>query len=212
MYPRPSSLADYAAKPQNRPYIMCEYEHAMGNSSGDFWSYWSQIYSKPYLQGGFIWDWVDQGLRHPVPGTWTLKDHSAHALSINTPGGQLVDGVLARPLRVPQAGHLDLTGPLTLEVSIKPSPAAGHSTFLSRGDNQWALQIAVAPISSSSSSRSLRAVRGSPSTPRSPGIGWASGTGSPASLTATISASTWMASSSKKPPFAAKLPAPATQS
>src|ERR1035441_6329087 len=42
---------------------MCEYEHAMGNGSGDFWSYWSQIYSKPYLQGGFIWDWVDQGLR-----------------------------------------------------------------------------------------------------------------------------------------------------
>jgi beta-galactosidase len=63
MYPRPSSLANYAAKEQTRPFIMCEYEHAMGNSSGDYWSYWSQIYSKPYLQGGCIWDWVDQGLR-----------------------------------------------------------------------------------------------------------------------------------------------------
>ncbi len=30
---------------------------------GDFWSYWNQIYTKPHLQGGFIWDWVDQGLR-----------------------------------------------------------------------------------------------------------------------------------------------------
>ncbi len=63
MYPSPRELGRYAAKEETRPYIMCEYEHAMGNGSGDFWSYWSQIYSKPYLQGGFIWDWVDQGLR-----------------------------------------------------------------------------------------------------------------------------------------------------
>jgi beta-galactosidase len=70
MYPRPPSLADYASRPETRPYIMCEYEHAMGNGSGDFWSYWNLIYTKPYLQGGFIWDWVDQGLRQrqqPLP-------------------------------------------------------------------------------------------------------------------------------------------------
>ncbi|HYG35386.1 MAG TPA: glycoside hydrolase family 2 TIM barrel-domain containing protein [Clostridia bacterium] len=65
MYPHPRELARYASEPRNRPYIMCEYEHAMGNSSGDFWSYWNQIYTKPYLQGGCIWDWVDQGLRQP---------------------------------------------------------------------------------------------------------------------------------------------------
>src|SRR6185436_5090266 len=63
MYPRPGTLAKYASEEQTRPFIMCEYEHAMGNSSGDLWSYWSQIYSQPHLQGGFIWDWVDQGLR-----------------------------------------------------------------------------------------------------------------------------------------------------
>ena len=49
-----------------RPLILCEYAHAMGNSSGDMWLYWDLIYSKPYLQGGFIWDWVDQGLREPI--------------------------------------------------------------------------------------------------------------------------------------------------
>jgi len=65
MYPHPSELARYASDPRTRPYIMCEYEHAMGNGSGDFWSYWNQIYEKPYLQGGSIWDWVDQGLRQP---------------------------------------------------------------------------------------------------------------------------------------------------
>jgi beta-galactosidase len=68
MYPPPHHLANYASKPQTRPYIMCEYSHAMGNSSGGMWAYWSQIYTKPHLQGGFIWDWVDQGLRHPLTG------------------------------------------------------------------------------------------------------------------------------------------------
>ncbi|HEU5070349.1 MAG TPA: glycoside hydrolase family 2 TIM barrel-domain containing protein [Verrucomicrobiae bacterium] len=63
MYPGPDTLERYSSKPQTRPFIMCEYEHAMGNSSGDFWSYWNLIYTKPHLQGGFIWDWVDQGLR-----------------------------------------------------------------------------------------------------------------------------------------------------
>ncbi|HWI59198.1 MAG TPA: glycoside hydrolase family 2 TIM barrel-domain containing protein, partial [Bacillota bacterium] len=67
MYPHPRELARYAAEPRNRPYIMCEYEHAMGNSSGDFQSYWNLIYSKPYLQGGCIWDWVDQGQRQLIP-------------------------------------------------------------------------------------------------------------------------------------------------
>lgn len=65
MYPHPRNLGEYASETETRPYIMCEYEHAMGNGSGDFWSYWNQIYEKPYLQGGFIWDWVDQGLRAP---------------------------------------------------------------------------------------------------------------------------------------------------
>jgi len=65
MYPHPRELAKYATEQHDRPYIMCEYEHAMGNGSGDFWSYWNQIYTKPHLQGGSIWDWVDQGIRQP---------------------------------------------------------------------------------------------------------------------------------------------------
>jgi beta-galactosidase len=41
----------------------------MGNSNGDLWSYWGQIYEKPFLQGAYIWDWVDQGLRQPQTKT-----------------------------------------------------------------------------------------------------------------------------------------------
>lgn len=45
-----------------QPYIMCEYSHAMGNSSGNFQEYFDVIRATPHMQGGFIWDWVDQGL------------------------------------------------------------------------------------------------------------------------------------------------------
>ncbi|MBN1362750.1 MAG: alpha-L-fucosidase [Sedimentisphaerales bacterium] len=47
----------------NRPVLMCEYAHAMGNAIGNLKEYWDEIYSNPRVVGGFIWDWVDQGLR-----------------------------------------------------------------------------------------------------------------------------------------------------
>lgn len=46
----------------DRPYIMCEYAHSMGNSTGNLQDYWDVIEKYGILQGGFIWDWVDQGL------------------------------------------------------------------------------------------------------------------------------------------------------
>ena len=68
MYPGVGDVLNYAALPRTKPFIMCEYAHAMGNSSGDVWAYWNPIYEGlPHLQGGYIWDWVDQGLRTPVP-------------------------------------------------------------------------------------------------------------------------------------------------
>lgn len=64
MYPDISYLANYASKTQERPYIMCEYAHGMGNSLGALKDYWDTIYHYPQLQGGCIWDWVDQGILH----------------------------------------------------------------------------------------------------------------------------------------------------
>jgi beta-galactosidase len=46
-----------------RPFIMCEYAHSMGNSTGNFQEYFDIIATSPHMQGGFIWDWVDQGLK-----------------------------------------------------------------------------------------------------------------------------------------------------
>ena len=52
-----------------KPYIQCEYAHAMGNSEGGFKEYWNLIRKYPKYQGGYIWDFVDQGLRDKSPIT-----------------------------------------------------------------------------------------------------------------------------------------------
>ena len=64
MYPGIRYMKEYAKRENvKRPFIMCEYAHAMGNSSGNFQEYWDIIHSSKNMQGGFIWDWVDQGFQ-----------------------------------------------------------------------------------------------------------------------------------------------------
>jgi beta-galactosidase len=63
MYPTVDRIIAYAKDPTDpRPLIMCEYAHSMGNSTGNLKEYWDAIESYHGLQGGFIWDWIDQGL------------------------------------------------------------------------------------------------------------------------------------------------------
>ena len=62
MYTRIPGLIEYATTHPKRPLILCEYAHAMGNSLGNFQDYWNVIEQYDVLQGGFIWDWVDQGI------------------------------------------------------------------------------------------------------------------------------------------------------
>ncbi|MCU4743970.1 DUF4981 domain-containing protein [Halobacteria archaeon AArc-m2/3/4] len=64
MYPPWDQLEAWAdAKEYDHPVIMCEYAHAMGNGPGSLSEYWDMIYEHDRLQGGFVWDWLDQGLR-----------------------------------------------------------------------------------------------------------------------------------------------------
>ena len=62
MYHTIEEMKKYAEKNPDRPLILCEYAHAMGNSVGNLQDYWDLIESNDVMQGGFIWDWVDQGL------------------------------------------------------------------------------------------------------------------------------------------------------
>ena len=69
MYPTIDSIVEWAKeKKGDRPLIMCEYSHAMGNSNGSLADYWDAIDKHHGLQGGFIWDWVDQGLLQKKEG------------------------------------------------------------------------------------------------------------------------------------------------
>lgn len=70
MYARIHQIEAYAKRKDiYRPLILCEYSHAMGNSCGNLADYWVVIEKYKALQGGFIWDWVDQGLRKKDPVT-----------------------------------------------------------------------------------------------------------------------------------------------
>ena len=71
-----------------RPVILCEFAHAMGNSTGNMHEWWDLFERLPYCQGGFIWDWVDQGLSQRLPmggegtrfaygGDWGERQHDA---------------------------------------------------------------------------------------------------------------------------------------
>lgn len=60
MYDRMWEMVKYAEEVHTRPLIQCEYAHAMGNSVGNLMDYWDLIHKHRQLQGGFIWDWVDQ--------------------------------------------------------------------------------------------------------------------------------------------------------
>ncbi|MGJ8691593.1 MAG: glycoside hydrolase family 2 TIM barrel-domain containing protein [Thalassotalea sp.] len=65
MYPSVEYLKGLSDNPyMNRPILMCEYEHAMGNSMGNLEEFWDLIYQRKNLIGGYIWDWMDQGLEH----------------------------------------------------------------------------------------------------------------------------------------------------
>ena len=67
MYAKPGRVRKLANG--KKPFIICEYTHAMGNSNGNLEKYWEEIFDKDNAaQGGFVWDWMDQGLRKTIPG------------------------------------------------------------------------------------------------------------------------------------------------
>lgn len=101
MYPRIEKLVNYAKSSPNRPAIMIEYCHAMGNSVGNLQDYWDAIETYPALQGGFIWDWVDQALEYTNDQgvKYLAYGHDYHP-DLPTDGNFLNNG-LVNPFREP---------------------------------------------------------------------------------------------------------------
>jgi len=78
MYGSPERCAEVIKKHADMPFVLCEYTHAMGNSNGNLKEYWEQIYADNNFQGAFVWDWMDQGLKQPVPENYLSSAQSDH--------------------------------------------------------------------------------------------------------------------------------------
>jgi beta-galactosidase/beta-glucuronidase len=64
MYATPEQCREMLEQfPQDKPFFLCEYAHAMGNGPGGLEDYWQMFYSQPRMQGGFVWEWCDHGIR-----------------------------------------------------------------------------------------------------------------------------------------------------
>jgi beta-galactosidase/beta-glucuronidase len=118
MYPpveRLIALAEHET--ETRPIIMCEYAHAMGNSPGGLKEYWAAVARYPRLQGGFIWDWVDQGLRRTTAEGETWFAYGGDFGDAPNDGNFCINGIVD-PDRAPHPGALELKKhhePITVE-------------------------------------------------------------------------------------------------
>ena len=105
MYWRHWQLEEYAQTHNDRPFILIEYAHSMGNSTGNLSDYWDVINKHDILVGGFIWDWVDQGLLEYEPNGeayWTY-------------GGDY------GPSDVPSSGNFNFNGIVFPDRRIQPA-------------------------------------------------------------------------------------------
>jgi beta-galactosidase len=100
-----------------RPLILCEYNHAMGNSTGNLAEYWDLFRREPLLQGGFIWDWVDQGLLSHKQAPDAVTDRSPHAHATHLFGTLHADqGLVAGSLEVTPTHPLSADADFELEI------------------------------------------------------------------------------------------------
>jgi beta-galactosidase len=114
MYPKFEKVKRYANSNPNKPLIMCEYAHSMGNSTGNFAEWWALIEAYDALQGGFIWDWVDQGL-----AAWDSVAQDSF----------FVYGGYYGPKNIPSAGNFCLNGLVFPDRSPQPALAEVRKVY-----------------------------------------------------------------------------------
>ncbi|MBQ8922259.1 MAG: DUF4981 domain-containing protein [Oscillospiraceae bacterium] len=142
------------------PYVMCEYDHAMGNSVGALKEYWDVIRSADNMMGGFIWDWADQSRAVPIGGSGSgtayeitdqkgltgtaygsASDFVSNAGSGSLNGGRSFKGYTVMDGSTAYLSALSGTGKaFTFEAIVKPDSTATNQVILSIGDTQAALK------------------------------------------------------------------------
>ena len=107
MYPSLETLQEYVDSDPDKPYLMCEYSHAMGNGPGDLEDYWQFIQANEVMSGGFVWEWCDHAIykgqaENGKPMYWYGGDHGEYPHD----GNFCVDG-LVYPDRRPHTGVME---------------------------------------------------------------------------------------------------------
>jgi Beta-galactosidase/beta-glucuronidase len=152
MYAHINSIdEDYGVRKDNMPFVLCEYVHAMGNGLGSIGDYNDLVEKHPSFMGGFIWDFVDQGIVDDIPSAQVTSDADKgpsnykgmlHGASLT--GGVLngrlgLDAVLNSGINDTLNNILIGTKPWTIETNIRQSSlVSGHSWIWAKGDHQVA--------------------------------------------------------------------------
>lgn len=146
-YPSPEKL-EWMGHHAVRPIVMGEYMHAIGNSVGLFDDFWDIIRRYPKLQGGFIWDWVDQGLQQKLILTPDLSHNANHGALMNN--AKLVEGKYGKAVQLSGLDdyveiydhpNLDITGDqLTVETWIYPRNQPDINPIITKGTMQYAME------------------------------------------------------------------------
>jgi len=124
-----------------RPLILCEYNHAMGNSSGNLYDYWMLFEKERLLQGGSIWDWADQGLRKTKSPFGKLHETSKLSAQIE---GQLhkENGLISGYATVANSDQFQVSKFLSVSAEVRPGRSNwGNNPIITKGDESWALKI-----------------------------------------------------------------------
>ncbi len=160
MYAGIDGVAKRGSAADQMPYFPIEYSHAMGNASGYFKEYWDTFRQYDNVQGGFIWDWVDQSLATPLPEVETVyavkADQSSNGyvgtitgeLKTDTAtGDQYLDGYVVIPSAGDAEGNIDaaLSGhsSFTFEMVVRPTPGTtvtAYNPLMVKGDTQVQLR------------------------------------------------------------------------
>lgn len=122
MYPSVASLLKSGQTTSTKPFLMCEYGHAMGNAIGNLKEYWDVIENHPRLIGGCIWEWVDHGLNKQIPGAAPNQTYFAYGGDFGdkpNDGNFVMDGILT-PDRKPTA-KLEEVKKVYQYVGMKPA-------------------------------------------------------------------------------------------
>ena len=129
MYPEIEDIVAWASSPRaDRPLILCEFSHAMGNSNGSLADYWDVIESTPGLQGGFIWEWRDHGLVQALPGGGVRWAYGGDFGDAPNDDGFCADGLMF-PDRRPKPALREsqfLAAPLRVEADAAETVAGGR--------------------------------------------------------------------------------------